>query len=108
MIDKAYSMDDLKSISYEQVSSVTTKLNAMRQSGTGKTWLFTGGTEAVADFKNSSTIVTGLGFLRIPCAAAAAILKEDVSYSIQPVAVPMLLLFLQITTNRSMLTTRRQ
>ena len=38
VIDKAYSMDDLKSISYEQVSSVTAKLNAMRQSGTGKTW----------------------------------------------------------------------
>lgn len=51
VIDKAYSMDDLKSISYEQVSSVTTKLNAMRQSGTGKTWLFTGGTEAVPILK---------------------------------------------------------
>lgn len=61
VIDKAYSMDDLKSISYEQVSSVTTKLNAMRQSGTGKTWLFTGGTEAVADFKNSSTIRNWIG-----------------------------------------------
>lgn len=60
VIDKAYSMDDLKSISYEQVSSVTTKLNAMRQSGTGKTWLFTGGTEAVADFK-SSTIRNWIG-----------------------------------------------
>lgn len=36
VIDKAYSMDDLKSISYEQVSSVTAKLNAMRQSGTGQ------------------------------------------------------------------------
>ena len=61
VIDKAYRMDDLKSISYEQVSSVTAKLNAMRQSGTGKTWLFTGGTEAVADFKNSSTIRNWIG-----------------------------------------------
>ena len=47
VIDKAYSMDDLKSISYEQVSSVTAKLNAMRQSGTGKTWLLTGGSQGM-------------------------------------------------------------
>lgn len=101
-------MDDLKSISYEQVSSVTTKLNAMRQSGTGKTWLFTGGTEAVADFKNSSTIRNWIGLFEDTMRSGGAILKEDVSYSIQPVAVPMLLLFLQITTDRSCYHTGRQ
>ena len=56
VVDKAYEIEELKSITYEKLSQVETKLAAMRQSGTGKTWLFTGGTEAVADFKNSSTV----------------------------------------------------
>ena len=56
VVDKAYEIEELKSITYEKLSQVETKLTAMRQSGTGKTWLFTGGTEAVADFKNSSTV----------------------------------------------------
>lgn len=56
VLDKAYEIEDLKSITYEKKSLVDTKLTAMSQSGTGKTWLFTGGTEAVADFKNSGTV----------------------------------------------------
>ena len=56
VVDKAYEIEELKSITYEKLSQVETKLAAMRQGGTGKTWLFTGGTEAVADFKNSSTV----------------------------------------------------
>lgn len=108
VIDKAYSMDDLKSSpTNRSARSLPNSMPCVRAEPARH-----GSSPAVQRrlpiLKTPLPSVTGLGFLRIPCAAAAAILKEDVSYSIQPVAVPMLLLFLQITTDRSMLTTRRQ
>lgn len=62
IINKAYSTAELQKITTDTTANESDKkLTAMYETGTAKTWLFTGGTEVVADFKTSKTTRNWVG-----------------------------------------------